>query len=306
MKVLVTGAAGYIGSIVVGELLAAGYSVVALDSFSTGKNSLLPFCLFPTFTFIKGDVRDADLMARLVKKVDLIIALAALVSPQSCAGKPKQAYEVNVQAIELMSGLRSSTQPLLFMSTNIGYGTREKKAVYTELDPLQPNSIYGQTKVLAEALVSEKSGFCIYRPASAFGISPRMQDHLLLNYYVQKAVAENSIIIFDANFERNFIHVRDIARCILFTIANWNIMKDSIYNIGISKPRLTKLDLAQLVKKYLPSINIEVREGLTDEDGRDYCIDNRKIEDKNFHCVYSVEDGIIELVKYYQMQKIIR
>ena len=245
-------------------------------------------------------------MARLVKKVDLIIALAALVSPQCCAGKPKQAYEVNVQAIELMSGLRSSTQPLLFMSTNIGYGTREKKAVYTELDPLQPNSIYGQTKVLAEALVSEKSGFCIYRPASAFGISPRMQDHLLLNYYVQKAVAENEIIIFDANFERNFIHVRDIARCILFTIANWNIMKDSVYNIGISMPRLTKLDLAQLVKKYLPSINIEVREGLTDEDGRDYCIDNRKIEDKNFHCIYSVEDGIIELVKYYQMQKIIR
>jgi UDP-glucose 4-epimerase len=166
LKVLVTGAAGYIGSIVVGELLAAGYSVVALDSFSTGKNALLPFCLFPTFTFIKGDIRDADLIARLVKNLDLIIALAALVSPQFCAGKPKQAYEVNVQAIKLMAGLRSSAQPLLFMSTNIGYGTREKKTVYTELDPLQPNSIYGQTKVLAESLVSEKSGFCIYRPAS--------------------------------------------------------------------------------------------------------------------------------------------
>ena len=236
---------------------------------------------------------------------DAIIALAAIGRPQSCTGREEAAREINVDSIRMLSDLRSPSQPLLFMSTNIGYGTKERKAVYTEDDPLQPNSLYGQTKVAAEGIVASKDGFVIYRPASAFGISPRMQDHLLLNYYVSRAVEDGNLVLYDSTCQRNFIHVRDIASGILFTLNHYAGMKNHIYNLGISAPEMTKLDLATQIKRHLPSLYIHCADQVTDQDGRNYRISNAKIERQGFQCQFTIDDGIRELIAYYRMRRLI-
>jgi nucleoside-diphosphate-sugar epimerase len=192
------------------------------------------------------------------------------------------------------------------MSTNIGYGTKERKELYTEEDPLQPNSIYGKTKVAAEKIVMGKDGFVIYRPASAFGISPRMQDHLLLNYYVSRAVEDGDLVVYDALFKRNFIHVRDVSRAISFTIGRYSEMRNNVYNIGISDAGTTKLALATRIKKHLGGLRIHCDDQATDPDARDYLISNAKIERKGFKCRYTIDDGIRELVGYYRMRKLIQ
>jgi nucleoside-diphosphate-sugar epimerase len=306
MRILVTGAAGYLGSVLVGDLLAEGHAVTALDRFSRGKASLLPCCRHDSFKFAQGDVRDAALMRPLVQDADAIIALAALVSPQSCVAKEDLAHDINVGSIKLLNDLRSPSQPLLFMSTNIGYGTKERKAIYTEEDPLQPNSTYGLTKVAAEAVISAKEGFVIYRPASAFGISPRMQDHLLLNYYVSQAVAAGHLDVYDASFKRNFIHVRDVSRCLSFTLGHYAAMKNNIYNLGISDTETTKLMVAEKIRRHLGHLSLRCHEQATDQDGRNYLISNAKIERQGFQCRFTVDDGIRELISYYQMQKLIQ
>jgi nucleoside-diphosphate-sugar epimerase len=306
MKILITGAAGYIGSVLAGELLAEGHGVAALDNFSRGKASLLRCCRHRAFKFFQGDVRDAALMASLVKEADAIIALAALVSPQSCVGKADQAHDINVSSVKLLNDLRSPSQPLLFMSTNIGYGTKERKAVYTEEDPLQPNSIYGQTKVAAEAIVARKEGFVIYRPASAFGISPHMQDHLLLNYYVSRAVEDGHLFLYDAACQRNFIHVRDVSRSLSFTLRHFAAMRNNIYNLGLSDPGITKLALATKIQEHLPQLYIHCHDRATDQDGRDYLVSNAKIERHGFQCQHTIDDGIRELIGYYRMRGLIR
>jgi nucleoside-diphosphate-sugar epimerase len=306
MKILVTGAAGYLGSVLTADLLDEGHEVTALDNFSRGKASLLPCCRHGSFKFVQGDVRDAPLMASLVKDADVIVALAALVSPQSCVDKEEKAYAINVSSIKLLNDLRSPAQPLLFMSTNIGYGTKERKELYTETDPLQPNSIYGLTKVAAENIIMRKEGFVIYRPASAFGISPSMQDHLLLNYYVSKAVGEGNLDVYDAAYKRNFIHVRDVSGSIIFTLGHYAAMKDNIYNLGISDTETTKLAVAEKIKRHLGYLYIHCHEQATDQDGRNYLISNAKIERQGFKCAFTIDDGIRELIAYYRMKKMIQ
>jgi nucleoside-diphosphate-sugar epimerase len=306
LKILVTGAAGYIGSVLADELLAHGHEVTAVDSFSRGKTSLLPCCRHRSFKFLPGDVRDAALMRSLLKDADAIIALAALVSPQSCVGKADEAHDINVRSIRTLNDLRSPSQPLLFMSTNIGYGTKERKEIYTEEDPLQPNSIYGQTKVEAEKIIMGKDGFVIYRPASAFGISPRMQDHLLLNYYVSKAVEDGQLVVYDASCKRNFIHVRDVSRALIHTLDHYARMKNQVYNLGISDAGTTKLALAERIKQHLGALPIFVHDQATDPDGRNYLVSNAKIERHGFKCQFTVDDGIRELLGYYRMRKLVQ
>jgi nucleoside-diphosphate-sugar epimerase len=306
LKILVTGAAGYLGSVLSEELLDRGQAVTAIDSFSRGKTSLLACCRHPGFRFFPGDVRDAALMRTLVKEADAIVALAALVSPQSCVGRAEEAQAINVESIRLLNSLRSPAQPLLFMSTNIGYGTKERKELYTEEDPLEPNSIYGRTKVEAEKIVQSKAGFVIYRPASAFGISPRMQDHLLLNYFVSKAVEDGHLVVYDASCRRNFIHVRDVARALGFTLERFGRMKDQIYNLGISGPGLTKLALAERIKEHVGRLPIFLHDQATDPDARNYVVSHAKIEAEGFRCHFSIDDGIRELIGYYRMRKLVQ
>jgi nucleoside-diphosphate-sugar epimerase len=305
MRILITGAAGYIGAVLTDELIGDGHEVTAYDNFSRGKGSLLQCCSHARFRYVQGDVRDRVKMAAAVGSCDAIVSLAALVSPQACVGNAEKAQSINVDSIAMLNELRSPAQPLLFMSTNIGYGTKSRKDVYTELDPLEPNSIYGLTKVEAERIISGKPGFVIYRPASAFGISPGMKDHLLLNFYTSRAVEDGSLVVYDAEFKRNFIHVRDIARCVSFTISHFDRMRDNVYNIGISDGGTTKMDLAQAIKRQLGELPIHCHSNSTDPDRRDYVISNAKIEAKGFKCRYSIDDGIRELIGYYRMRNLI-
>jgi len=169
---------------------------------------------------------------------------------------------------------------------------------------LQPNSIYGLTKVAAENVVMGKDGYVIYRPASAFGISPAMQDHLLLNFYVSKAVEDGNLDIYDAAYKRNFIHVRDVARSMIHTLGHFPAMKNNIYNLGISGDETTKLGLAQRIQRHLGELHIHCHDQATDQDRRDYLVSNAKIESQGFRCKFTIDDGIKELISYYRLKKV--
>lgn len=302
-NVLVTGGAGYIGAVVVDDLLRSGFKVTVIDRFSRGNISLMQHCHFPELSFFAGDVRDEKLMKKHIKSADFIISLAALVSPKACENQEDLAIDINIKSIDLLNSLRADSQPLFFISTNIGYGTQSKISCYDESSPLEPNSIYGKTKVAAESIVSRRGEYIIFRPASAYGISPAMKNHLLLHYYVSRAVAEGALVVYEPEAIRNFIHVRDISRAILHCMKNYNEMKNNIFNLGSSNSNLTKREIVELIRESLPTLYIHFAEISQDPDNRNYLVSNEKIENSGFICKYSLKDGISELIKYYKLLK---
>lgn len=304
-NILVTGGAGYIGAVLVKRLLQDGFHVTVLDNFSRRNTALLEFCAYRHFDFVCGDIRDEALVKSLLKTTDAIVGLAAQVSPKACENKEQLATDVNVTAVDLLNKLRSNAQPVFFPSTNIGYGTKAKSDLYTEDSPLEPNSIYGKTKVAAERLLMDRGEFVIFRPASAFGVSPSMKSHLLVNYYVSKAVADGYIVAYEPDSRRNFIHVEDVARCFSFCITNYHTVKNEIYNIGLNTANITKRELIELIQSCQPGVHAHYAEIGADPDRRDYLVSTDKIERKGFTCENTLRDGIQELIKYYKMKSAI-
>lgn len=298
--VLLTGAAGYIGSVLTGELLNAGYQVIAIDNLSRNIQPLAGYAGHKGFSFVHGDIRDERLMRSLVGQADLIVALAALVSPKVCAERIAETTDVNTNSIAMLNCLRSKSQPIFFPNTNIGYGTKVRSDIYTENSPLEPASHYGVTKVAAERLIQEAGEYVIFRLASVFGPSPAMKKHLLLNFYVSRACADKQLIVYEKTFKRNFVHVKDLSRGFVYSIENYGSMKNEVYNIGYDE-FITKGDLAELVRKYVPSLYINYAEVAADPDGRDYIVSNDKLRRKGFVAPTSMEAGVEELVKYFNM-----
>ncbi len=303
MRILVTGAAGYIGSVVVPELLKKGHEVTAVDNFMYNQSSLLDCCFQEKLTIIRGDARDKELISRCLKKVEVIFPLACLTGAPLCSRDPIAARTTNLDAINMILELRSKEQRIIFPTTNSGYGIGQKDKFCDENTPLNPVSLYGRLKVEAEKAILS-SGNCItLRLATVFGVSPRMRLDLLVNDFTYRAVYDRFIVLFEAHFKRNYIHIRDIARVFIHCIDNFEDMKNQPYNIGLSDCNISKRELCDEIKKQVPEFHIIESEIGKDPDKRDYIISNKKIESKGFKPNFNLQYGIAELLKAYQIIK---
>ncbi len=301
MKILVTGGAGYIGSVLVPELLKSGYEVIVIDNFMYNQTSLLDCCNDKRLTIIRGDVCNEELLSKCLKKVDAIFPLACLTGAPLCDRDPVRAKMVNFDAIKMILNLRSKNQLIIFPTTNSGYGIGQEGIYCTEDTPLNPISLYGRLKVEIEEILLS-SGNCItLRLATAFGISPRMRLDLLVNDFVYRAVVDRFLVLFEAHFKRNYIHVRDIANVFIHCLNNFDIMKDEPYNVGLSDANLSKMELCEEIKKQIPDFYFVEAEIGEDPDKRNYIVSNAKIEKTGFKQKISLQEGISELIKGYQI-----
>jgi len=296
-SVLVTGGAGYIGSVLVPTLLNDGYEVTVLDSLMFNQSSLLECCANPDFDFIKGDICDSGLMASLIPKFDIIIPLAAIVGAPICKINPSLAWMVNHDALMNMIKNLSSAQKVLFPTTNSGYGIGEKDKFCTEETPLRPISEYGKAKVAVENALLDTGNAITFRLATVFGASPRMRLDLLVNDFTYRAFKDRFVILFEEHFRRNYIHIRDVARAFVFGIENYEKMKGQPFNAGLSSANLTKRELCEKIKEYVPDFYIHSAPVGEDPDKRDYIVSNEKIESLGWQPDYTLDDGIKELLK---------
>jgi len=303
-RVLVTGGLGYLGSIVCEHLLAAGFEVTALDNltYGTGQQGLYHLCAHPAFDFIKGDVRDEPLMKSALRRADVVIHLAAIVGAAACDRDPALAASVNLDAVRLLNRLRSSRQLVIFPNTNSGYGTTSGETHCTEDSPLQPISLYGKTKVEAERVLLDSPNVVALRLATVFGMSPRMRLDLLVNHFVHAAFKDGYIVVFEKDFKRNFVHVRDVADCMIFAIGNADRLTGRAFNLGLDSANLSKEELALKVKEHLPHFYIHFAPIGQDPDKRNYIVSNERLRAAGFAARRSLDDGIRELLKGYRME----
>jgi nucleoside-diphosphate-sugar epimerase len=299
MRILVTGGAGYIGSVLVPMLLEQGFGVTVLDQFIFGQTSLAECCINPNFQITRGDCRDKGIVARLMRDADYIIPLAALVGAPACENDATAAVSINRDAIKLILSMRSRQQRIILPNTNSGYGIGERQSFCTEESPLRPISLYGRTKVEAELAVLEAGNAITLRLATVFGMSARMRIDLLVNDFVYRAVHDRAVVVFEGHAKRNYIHIRDVCHAFIHGIAHFDAMKNEAYNVGLSDANLSKLELCARVRKQLPRfVYLEAPIG-EDPDKRDYIVSNAKIEATGFLPQYSLDAGIGELIKGY-------
>ena len=302
MKIVVTGASGYIGNILVKELLIKGYKVTAIDNFRYDNRQIYQLADYENLKLLEGDVRDNHIQ-KLILEHDIIIPLAAIVGAPLCDRYPEDAKSINFEAIDKISKNKSSDQIIIYPTTNSGYGSTDGKSECDENSPLNPISIYGVTKSEAEKSVIDSNNFITFRLATVFGISPRMRVDLLVNNFVYKSLHEGCLTLFESHFIRNYIHIKDVARAFIYSIENYDKMKNDTYNLGLSDANLSKKELALLIKKYLPELAVLEEEFTKDKDQRNYIVSNKKIEDVGFYPKYSVDDGIKELLKAFKILK---
>jgi nucleoside-diphosphate-sugar epimerase len=300
-RVLVTGAAGYIGSILTEHLLAAGHSVVGVDSLVFDGASLFHLCANPRFQFRRGDARDERLMKELVREADVIIPLAAVVGAPACDMDPLTTRTLNADAVKMVNRLRSKSQLLIYPTTNSGYGASTGDVYCTEETPLEPISLYGETKVEAERAVLDSENALTLRLATVFGMSPRMRLDLLVNHFVYAAVTDGYLVIFEKDFKRNYVHIRDVADCFLHCIENAATMVGRPYNLGLDSANLSKEELALKVKEYVPKFYIHFAPIGSDPDKRNYIVSNKRLRDAGFEARRSLDSGIEELLKGYRL-----
>jgi len=300
-SILVTGGAGYLGSILVPELLAAGHRVTVLDNFMYRQNSLAQCCANPKFNVVNGDVRAEETVRALLKSTDTIIPLAAIVGAPLCKKDPIAATTTNRDAIAMLGKMLSADQRVIVPITNSGYGVGEKGRFCTEDSPLRPISLYGRDKVEAEKIVLERDNAISLRLATVFGMAPRMRVDLLVNDFVHRAVNDRFVVLFEAHFKRNYIHVRDIARAFIHVMDKFDEMKGRPYNVGLSNANLSKAELCARIKLQVSDFQYFEAPVGEDSDKRDYIVSNSRIEQTGYSPVYSLDDGIRELIKGFRM-----
>ena len=300
MKILVTGGGGYIGIALVKELLKNNFIVTVLDNFAFDQQYVF-FDLIKNknLKIINGDVKNKKLLKKLVKENEFIIPLAGVVGAPACKKKPKAATEINFNQIKNIIKFSGKKNKIILPVTNSGYGIGKKNEFCTEDSPLNPISHYGITKVKAEREIQKNSNFISLRLATVFGLSGRIRTDLLVNDFTYKAVFEKKIELFEPHFKRNYIHVKDVARVMIFCIKNFRSLKKNIYNIGLETANLSKLELCKLIKKNFKNFKIKINEFAKDPDQRDYMVSNKKILATGWKPRYSLEYGIKELIKCY-------
>lgn len=306
MRILVTGGAGYIGSVLVPQLLLEGHSVRVLDNFMFGQQPLLDWCCDPDLEIVRGDVRDEITLERALDGVDFIIHLAAIVGAPLCERDPIAGSTTNVEAVYRLVHLREEGQKIIYPCTNSGYGVgevdEEGKPVYcTEKTPLRPVSRYGRQKVLAEGLLLSAGDVISLRLATVFGASPRMRWDLLVNEFVRRAVKDGYVILYQADFMRNYVSIWDVAGAFLHSIRNWDRMKNEVYNVGLSSANISKRELCEEIKKQVPNFYFHEAPIGEDTDKRNYIVSNDKMEATGWKAEIGLQDGITELIKACQV-----
>ena len=299
-KILITGGAGYIGSMLSTELINLGHRVTVIDLLKYEKSSLNHLYFNEKFQFINADVRNKNIIKKLVKKNEYIIPLAALVGAPLCKKFKKDAISTNLNAIKLILNNIKKRHKLIYLTTNSGYGIGKKNKFCDENSPLKPISLYGKTKCDAEYEVKKLKNTVSFRLATVLGASFRMRSDLLVNNFVQRAVKTNHIDVFEPNFRRNFIHIKDVVRGIVFAINNFNKIKSNVYNLGLSSANITKINLAKKIKNQHKSLIIKVVKNKSDPDKRDYFVSNEKIEKRGFKAKISLNQGIKELIQVFK------
>ena len=299
MNILITGGAGYLGSVMTPHLLSKGHQVTVLDNFMFRQNSLADCCHYEGFQVIRGDCRDQATVKPLLKKADIIIPLAALVGAPLCNDDKEAAESVNHGAVKTLCELSSSDQRIIMPITNSGYGVGEEGKFCTEETPLRPITLYGKTKVAAEEAVLSRDNSVSFRLATVFGMAPRMRLDLLVNDFVYRAVNDRALLIFEGHFKRNYIHVRDIARVFEHAINNFESMKGQPYNAGLEEANLSKLELCTKIQEHLPKFVFVEAEVGEDPDKRDYIVSNQRLLNTGFETEWDLDRGIQELIKGY-------
>jgi nucleoside-diphosphate-sugar epimerase len=298
MKILITGGAGYLGSVITEKLLNKNYKVTILDNLMYNQTSSIIFTHNPNFNFIYGDVRDKTLLKSIINDFDVIIPLAAIVGFPACDRDKDLATAINYEHVRYICELIADTKVrVVYPNTNSGYGIGESGEC-TEESPLNPISHYGVTKVKAEGEVLGIGGISV-RLATVFGTSPRMRMDLLVNEFVYKALTDKYITIFEKDFVRNYIHIRDVANVFLFMIENYEEHSGEVFNVGLSDANLSKEQLVEKIKGYVPDFAITYSDYYEDPDKRDYIVSNDKIESTGWMPEYTLDDGIVELIKTY-------
>ena len=302
-KILVTGGAGYIGSILVPDLLAAGHDVTVLDNFLYKQHSLAHVCSNERFSMVRGDVRIESTIRPLLAKTDVVIPLAALVGAPLCDRDPVGAQTINHDAVLLMLRLLGKEQRVLMPTTNSAYGTGDENNFCTEESPLRPISRYAIDKVEVEKALLQHTNAISFRLATVFGMSPRMRIDLLVNDFVYRAVYDRFVVLFESSFKRNYIHVRDVSRVFQHGIANFEAMRGQIYNVGLSEANISKRELCETIRRHVSDfVFLEAQVG-RDADQRNYIVSNAKVEATGFRPAHSLDAGIRELIKGYTMIK---
>jgi len=298
-KILITGAAGYLGSIIATKLVDLGHIVTAVDIMKYDKNSLSHLFYFDNFRFYKKDITDEKVVKKILKNQDIIIPLAALVGAPLCEKFKNKTIKTNVESIEILLKNIKKKQRIIYPTTNSGYGIGEKNKFCDETSPLKPVSLYGTTKVKAEELIIKNGNSICFRLATVFGYSYRMRTDLLVNNFVERAVKTKKLEIFEPNFRRNYIHVKDIVDAFVFAINNFDKLKNNIYNLGLSSANITKIQLARKIKKHIKDLKIKIIKNRKDPDKRDYFVSNKKIEKHGFKAKVSLDKGIKELIRIF-------
>jgi nucleoside-diphosphate-sugar epimerase len=302
-NILVTGGAGYIGSILVPDLLNAGFKVTVLDNFMYGQSGLNHCAIFDNFEVHRGDVRNETQVKNLLKKNDIVLPLAALVGAPLCNADPFGSDSINKQSVLFMLKNLSKEQIVIMPTTNSAYGSGNKDNFCTEESQLNPISKYASDKVIVERELMEHENTISLRLATVFGMSPRMRLDLLVNDFTFRAVHDGFIVLFESQFKRNYIHVRDISRVFQHCVSNFEIMRENIYNVGLSTANISKLDLCKKIKGEVANLEILDAKVGSDPDQRNYIVSNKKIEGTGFKTSITLEQGIRELVKGFRMIK---
>jgi nucleoside-diphosphate-sugar epimerase len=301
IKVLLTGGAGYLGSIMVEHFLNAGHHVTVVDNLIYGQQSLFQFAANKRFDFLRGDARDEAFMRDPVRAADVLVPLAAVVGAPACLRDPIAARTTNLDAVLMLDRMRSRSQLLIYPNTNSGYGAQTGELFCTEETPLEPISLYGQTKTQAETALLQSPNVITLRLATVFGTSARMRLDLLVNHFVHAAVTDGYLIIFEKDFKRNYIHIRDVADCFVFCMENARAMVGQPYNAGLDKANLSKEQLAEKIRQYVPGFYVHHAAVGSDPDKRNYIVSNRRLREAGFEARRSLDEGIQELIKAYRM-----
>jgi nucleoside-diphosphate-sugar epimerase len=297
--VLITGGAGYLGSVLTEVLLNKGYQVTVIDNITYKQTSVAPFTYNKNFKFILGDVRDEILLKQLVQGHDIIIPLAAIVGMPACEANPQLTIDVNYKQVKNITQWVTKNQIVLIPNTNSQYGSSTE--IITEDSPFKPLSLYAETKCDAEKAVLDSGNGIALRLATVFGMSYRMRMDLLVNDFVYKAITDGYLVLFESHFIRNYIHIRDIANTFLFMIENYEKCNNNAFNVGLTLANCTKLELANKIKQFVPDLVIVENNFKQDFDQRNYMVSNSKLESQGWVPTFTLEDGIEELISGYRL-----